>query len=245
MTERATGGRPVDEIGTSDAPQRASHPGLVVEPTDPDHPAVAALLAEARTLYPVDEHLAPGLPISGDHILNPDWHGDVAPPPPREAAVLIALGPSASGELGVVLTERAGHLAAHAGQVALPGGKLEPGETPAMAALREAEEEVALPPAAVRPLGLVEPYLTRTGFMVVPVLALLTERAVLRPHPGEVSDIFLAPWVRVMDAAFRSEEVYTLEGRPRRFYQTMVGERCVWGVTAGIFKVVSERLYRP
>ncbi len=81
--------------------------------------------------------------------------------------------------------------------------------------------------------------------MVVPVLALLTQRVVLRPHPGEVSEVFLAPWARVMDDAFRAERIYTLEGRSRRFYETMVGDKSVWGVTAGIFKVVSERLYRP
>ncbi len=129
----------MDEIVDDAATEKGGGTGLVVEPHDPADPAVVAIMESARSLHAVDDHLAPGVPISGDHILNPDWHGDNAPPPPREAAVLIALGTNAEGELGVVLTERATHLSAHAGQVALPGGKLEAGETPAMAALREAE----------------------------------------------------------------------------------------------------------
>ncbi|WP_226575051.1 NUDIX hydrolase [Acuticoccus sediminis] len=254
MNERSHDGERIADVDDGDAiadvveeAAEDAAPGapLVVEPHDPADPAVARLVERARLLHDPWARLSPDAPISGDHVLNPDWHGDETPPPPREAAVLIALAANAAGELGVILTERASHLSAHAGQVALPGGKIEKGETPTMAALREAEEEVELPPGAVEPLGIFEAYLTRTNYIVVPVLALVRERVTLRPHPGEVSEVFLAPWSRVMDAAYRHERSYELEGRRRRFYETMVGDKSVWGVTAGIFKVVSERLYGP
>lgn len=215
---------------------------VTILPYDEADPAVADVVARARDMHPPEHPLAPDLPLVGDHILNPGWHGEDEPPP-REAAVLLALGKSPTGELSVILTERAAHLSAHAGQVALPGGKLEAGETPAQAAIREAQEEIDLPPSAVLPIGVAEGYLTRTGFVVVPVLALVTAPAVLRPDPGEVADIFIAPWRRVMDAAHRRELSHHFEGRPRRFYEIMVGDKRVWGVTAGIFKHVSDRLY--
>ena len=216
---------------------------VTILPPDPDDPALKDVLNRARHMHPPEHPLAPDVPLVGAHILTPDWHGGADEPPPREAAVLLALGRSATGELSVILTERAAHLSAHAGQVALPGGKLEAGETPSQAALREAQEEVHLPPSAVSPIGVAEGYLTRTGFIVIPVLGLIKSPAVLRPDPSEVADIFIAPWQRVMDAAHRRELSHHFEGRPRRFYEIMVGDKRVWGVTAGIFKHVSDRLY--
>ncbi|WP_420391708.1 NUDIX hydrolase [Acuticoccus sp.] len=216
---------------------------LRIHAPDLKRPDVAELLKRAATLRPPEGVLPADAPVFGDHLLNPHLAAPRDEPPPREAAVLVALGDGADGELCVVLTQRAAHLSAHAGQVALPGGKIEPGETPSAAAVREAHEEVALPPAALRVLGLTDPYLTRTGYFIVPVIALVTRPVVLRPEPGEVADAFVAPWHRVMDAAHRRELVIDRDGAPRRFYETMVGERRVWGVTAGIFKLVSERLY--
>ena len=234
-------GEIVDDLAGTETTEDGTE--AVIGPHDPSDPELIDLLERARgVLRPPLDPLARDAPVFGDHTFNPDmstWTGK----PPRHAAVLIALGTSESGELSVVLTERAAHLSSHAGQVALPGGKIEAGETPSMAATREAEEEVALLRQAVRPIGLCDPYLTRTGFLVVPVLALVDERTVLRPHPGEVAEAFVAPWTRLMDSAHRRELTATYQGRPRRFYETMVGEKRVWGVTAGIFKLVSERLY--
>lgn len=219
---------------------------LTIHPADPSHPCVADLMARAARLTPAGtQDAAPDLPLVGDHTANPSLakETEAVAAGARPAAVLIAIGTDAAGTLSVILTERAGHLAKHAGQVALPGGKLERGETPTIAALREAHEEVALPPAAVHPLAMTEQYLTRTGFVVVPVIGLVTRRTVLRPDPGEVAEAFLAPLSRVLDAAHRRERQMEWKGRPRTVYEVMVGDKRVWGVTAGIFKLVSERLY--
>lgn len=235
-----------DVVDDLDGAQRSRAGGcLDIHPARPDDPDVADILTRAGRLHRALEPLSPDLPVFGDHDLNPDVPRRTNGGPVRQAAVLIALARDTRGVLSVVLTERAAHLSDHAGQVALPGGKIETGETPTMAATREAEEEVALPPDAVRSLGLFDAYLTRTGFLVVPVLALVTRPVTLKPEPGEVAAAFAAPWSLVMDAAERRQIAVDRDGTTRRFYETMVGERRVWGVTAGIFKMASERLYAP
>ncbi len=113
-------------------------------------------------------------PDTGDHILNPDlppyarWQG-----PPRDAAVLIGIVERDTG-LSVVLTQRTGHLKAHAGQVAFPGGKIDPTDAgPVDAALREADEEIGLAPSKVETLGTLAPYLTGSGYKIIPVIGKL------------------------------------------------------------------------
>jgi len=121
---------------------------------------------------------APGAPLAnpqGDHSLDPNPDAVRPALPYRSAAVLVPVIARERG-LHIVLTQRAAHLRDHSGQVAFPGGKIEPGDPdPAAAALREAGEEIGLSPDAVRVLGYLDPYLSATGFLVVPVVALVAE----------------------------------------------------------------------
>lgn len=221
----------------------AAGEGLSVGPPE-DTRELAAILAAAARLAPVD--LAPDETLRhGDHLLNPDLAPRAGDPAPRRAAVLIALAADAAGDLCVVFTERAAHLSAHPGQISLPGGRIEPRESAAEAAVREAFEEVALPPAAVRPLGLGDPYATRTGFLVIPVLALVVRPAVLAPDRAEVAAAFTVPFRNALSAAHRREATFVRDGVTRRFYETTFAGRRIWGATAGILKLVAERLEIP
>lgn len=182
---------------------------------------------------------------TGDHILNPDlppyarWEG-----PPRDAAVLIGILERPDGP-NVVLTLRTGHLKSHAGQVAFPGGKIDPTDKgPVEAALREADEEIGLPPAMVEPLGNLAPYLTGSGYRVVPVVAAIRETALFRANPDEVEAVFEVPLRFLMDPANHQKLSRDWQGRRRYFYAMPYGERYIWGVTAGIIRSLYDTVYR-
>ncbi len=160
----------------------------------------------------------------------------------RPAAVLCGLVERAGG-LSVVLTRRARHLRHHAGQIAFPGGKVEPGDPDeTAAALRESQEEVGLGPAHVRVLGRLDSYLTVTGFRVTPVVGLV--RPGWRPllDPSEVDLVFEAPLDFLMDPANCARHSYLREGRRRHYYAMPWGEHYIWGATAGMLKGLSDRL---
>ncbi|MEM8664611.1 MAG: CoA pyrophosphatase [Pseudomonadota bacterium] len=218
-----------------DEEQRA----LTVQPVRGDDPALVDFVWRARRL---SFDPAVTLPAYGDHLLNPELApGDGHKP--RTAAVLFALSTDEAGNLSLILTERAAHLSAHAGQIALPCGKIEPGESAVAAALREAREEVALPPEALSVVGVAPSYLTRTGFLVFPVLAVVDKGATLAPDPGEVACAFLAPYRHVMTLTNHRKVEVVREGWPRTYVEVMVGRRRVWGVTAGILRLIHEKLY--
>lgn len=179
----------------------------------------------------------------GDHSLDPDGSAVVPPPPHRRAAVLVPIVTRAAG-LHLVLTQRAAHLRDHSGQIALPGGKIDPAETPREAALREANEEIGLDPAAVRPLGYLDPYLSATGFLVNPMIGLVDPAAHFRPNPAEVAEIFEVPLPFLMDRERYQLRSREWQGRTRYFYALPFGERMIWGVTAGILNNMRERLSR-
>nr|WP_295238224.1 CoA pyrophosphatase [uncultured Brevundimonas sp.] len=161
----------------------------------------------------------------------------------RPAAVLIPIVARPEGAT-VLLTRRADTLARHTGQIAFPGGRLDPGETAVQAALREADEEVALDPSAVEVLGLSDAYETGTGFLVTPVIGWLGEAPVTTPSPDEVAEVFETPWDFLMDAANHRRDFYDLDEGLRRWFWAMPwGERYIWGVTAGILKALHVRLY--
>jgi len=176
-----------------------------------------------------------------DFDLNPGF--DLGPRELRPAAVLIPLIERPEG-VSVLLTRRADTLTKHSGQIAFPGGRLDPGETAVEAALREAQEEVALDPAVVEILGLGDAYETGTGFLITPVVGWLVEPPVVAPSEAEVADIFETPWDFLMDAANHRRDFLDMADGDRRWFWAMPWEdRYIWGVTAGVIRALRVRLY--
>jgi 8-oxo-dGTP pyrophosphatase MutT (NUDIX family) len=158
----------------------------------------------------------------------------------KPAAVLVPVVRRAEG-LALVLTERSAELSTHAGQVAFPGGRIEPGEAAGAAALREAQEEIGLSPLQVEPIGFLPPYFSGTGFRVQPLVALVSPEARFSPDPGEVARVFEVPLALVLDPArYRKGEIFW-RGRERSFYILDYPEAYIWGVTAGIMRNFAER----
>ncbi|MCJ2096263.1 MULTISPECIES: CoA pyrophosphatase [unclassified Methylobacterium] len=179
----------------------------------------------------------------GDHSLDPDGSAVIPPPPHRRAAVLVPVVFRPAGPR-LVLTQRAANLRDHSGQVALPGGKIDPADPgPADAALREAHEEIGLPPDSVRLLGYLDPYLSGTGFLVTPVIGVVGPEATFTPNPTEVADVFEVPLAVLMDRDRYVLHARVWQGRPRRYYAVTFEDRLIWGVTAGILNNLRERLY--
>lgn len=212
------------------SPHRLAAPGA--------RPLLEARLAER--LDPLAERTLDQ--ISSDYDFEPDPYL-----PPLEtltpAAVLVGLIERPYG-FSVLLTTRLDTLRRHAGQIAFPGGRCDEGETPWQTALREAEEEVALAPDLVSPVGLSTPYRTGTGYLITPVVAFIEEGFRLAPNPDEVADIFETPFAFLMDAA--NHEVHEREmptGGRRRFYAMTHDERFIWGATAGMLRILSHRLF--
>ena len=160
----------------------------------------------------------------------------------RPAAVLCALRPGPDG-WHVVLTQRAQHLKQHAGQVAFPGGKIDPTDPSVeAAALREADEEIGLAPGQVRVIGALDPYLTSTGFRVTPVVAWIDGPWTPIPDPSEVETVFEPPLDFLMDPANRQRHHHDRNGYRRYYYAMPWQGRYIWGATAGMLKGLSDRL---
>lgn len=192
-------------------------------------------------LIPVSGWSMDGAPVRSDYDLNPGAR--TGERPLRPAAVLIPIIARPEGAT-VLLTRRSDSLASHTGQVAFPGGRLDPGETAVQAALREAFEEVALDPAVVEVLGIGDAYETVTGFLVTPVIGWLAEPPSVTASPDEVAEVFEVPWDFLMDPANHRRDSYELEGQPRRWFWTMpFEERYIWGATASILRGLCARLY--
>jgi 8-oxo-dGTP pyrophosphatase MutT (NUDIX family) len=194
---------------------------------------LAARLAEALTRAPTDAEP----PIPGDPILDHDGE-------PMPAAVLIAITDRA--EPGVLLTRRTEGLSRHAGQVAFPGGRIDPGDADAVAAaLREAEEEIALPAQAVEVIGAADPYRTITGFTVTPVLGVVPPDLPLIAQPGEVAAIFEPPLAFLLDPANREWRDMPWRGGVRRVMELNWQGHRIWGATAAMIVNLSRRLSWP
>ncbi len=183
------------------------------------------------------------LPASGEHTVTPEIAAIVQNDPPRPAAVLIPV--VAREEPTVLLTQRSASLSTHAGQISFPGGKLDPADPdPLATALREAHEEVGLDPGFADPLGFLEPYLSGTGFRIVPVVALVSPAFEITINPAEVDEAFEVPLDFLMTPENHARHSREWKGIMRSFYAMPYGERYIWGVTAGILRVLYERLYR-
>ena len=160
----------------------------------------------------------------------------------RRAAVLCGLR-QRDGRLHVILTHRATHLRHHAGQIAFPGGRIDPTDpSPGHAALREAEEEIGLDPAAVRVLGTLDEYLTSTGYRVTPVVGVVPPGFEPRPDPAEVDRVFEPPLDFLMDPANRLRHHHDRNGYRRYYYAIPWEGHYIWGATAGMLKGLSDRL---
>jgi 8-oxo-dGTP pyrophosphatase MutT (NUDIX family) len=186
---------------------------------------------------------APEAVARSDDDLNPDLKA-IDPLKARRAAAVLVPVVLHEPELTVLLTQRTDHLASHAGQVAFPGGKIEPREDALAAALRETREETGLDQSYIEPIGFLDAYLTRTSFHVVPVVALVKPGFVLVPHEGEVAAVFEVPLRFLMSQENHARHSREWQGKQRYFYAMPYGERYIWGATAGMIMNLYDRLYR-
>ncbi|MEL6785185.1 MAG: CoA pyrophosphatase [Pseudomonadota bacterium] len=188
--------------------------------------------------------------FGGDDRLNAEFAADMKNRTFKKAAVLIGVF-EREGEARILLTKRTEKLKSHSGQIAFPGGKLDAGETGVEAALREAQEEVGLGPDHARVLGEFGTYYSGSGYAIHPVVAHLTGPLVWQPNPDEVAETFEVPLAFLMDqrnhqteSRFWNEKeifFYAMPYEDRRVAPPV--ERRIWGVTAGIIRMVQERLY--
>lgn len=184
----------------------------------------------------------PPTALPGDHALNPDAEPKEQPAP---AAVLV---PVIDRPLGLTLlfTRRTEHLAVHAGQISFPGGRTEPADVgPEETALRECKEEIGLDRKYARVLGNLSGYITRTGFRITPVVALIGTTFTPTLDPHEVAEAFEAPLDFFLDPANHQQCSREFEGTMRKFYAMPYGDRYIWGATAGILINLYNFLVRP
>jgi 8-oxo-dGTP pyrophosphatase MutT (NUDIX family) len=158
----------------------------------------------------------------------------------KPAAVLIAI--TDRPQPGVILTVRREEMRTHAGQVAFPGGRTDPGEDAVTAALRETHEELLLDPQKVEIVGTMEPYRTVTGFIVSPVIGIVPAGLPLTPHEHEVADWFEAPLDFLLDPANQVRRSALFQGRERHYYEINWNGRRIWGATAAMIVNLSRRL---
>ena len=177
----------------------------------------------------------------GDHQVAKNMADILADKPFRPAAVLMPI--VAHDAPTFLLTRRASSLATHSGQVAFPGGRIDEGDSdPADAAMREAMEEIGLAREFITPLGYLEPYLSGTGFRIVPVVALVRPGFRLRLNPSEVVDAFEVPFDFLMSPDNHLRHNREWRGLIRSYYAMPYGEHYIWGATAGMIRRLYERL---
>jgi 8-oxo-dGTP pyrophosphatase MutT (NUDIX family) len=179
----------------------------------------------------------------GHGIELPGLRTDAAFAPPgevRPAAVLI--GVTDRAEPGVLLTHRPVDMRQHAGQIAFPGGKLDPGEDAIAAALRETHEELGINPSEINVIGATDRFITGTGYDITPVLGVMPADLEVVPNPLEVSDWFEAPLRFIFDPANRVRKKAVYRGRAREYTEIEWQGHRIWGVTAAIIENLSSRL---
>ena len=179
----------------------------------------------------------------GDLDLNPEVWLRAGVNATRPAAVLVPI--IDRSEPTVLLTLRTVALASHAGQVAFPGGKIDPAdESPVAAALREASEETGLASTLIEPIGYLDLYLTFSGFRILPTVARVKPDFTLVLNPQEVTEAFEVPLKFLMMPANHQRETRDWNGFARDYYAIPYQNRYIWGITAGILRNLYERVYR-
>ncbi len=180
---------------------------------------------------------------SSDFDLNPEFKNQLPEGRKLRAASVLVPVIERNGALSVILTKRASQLKHHAGQVAFPGGKVEAGETSEAAALREAYEEIGLPPRAVQVIGSLDIHETVTSFSITPFIA-QTESFVPVLNTGEVEELFEVP----LDFLMRTENMQVQgrnwQGRRRQYYTIPYGPYYIWGATARMIKALADKVAR-
>jgi 8-oxo-dGTP pyrophosphatase MutT (NUDIX family) len=160
----------------------------------------------------------------------------------KPAAVLVPI--IDRSEPTVLLTLRTAELASHAGQVAFPGGKIDPNDaSPVAAALREATEEIGLAPVLIEPIGYLDLYLTFSGFRILPTVARVKPDFTLTLNPWEVTETFEVPLDFLMTPANHQRKTRDWQGIARDYYAMQFENRYIWGITAGILRNLYERVY--
>jgi 8-oxo-dGTP pyrophosphatase MutT (NUDIX family) len=193
---------------------------------------LAERLAQALTTR---EHIPPML-AGDDREATIDPSSRLIP-----AAVLVAI--TDRDEPGVILTQRTEHMRRHAGQIAFPGGRVDPDDSDAIAAaLREAEEEIGLPRSSVEVIGAADTYRTITGFDVTPVIGVIAPDLPLTPQPAEVASVFEAPLAFLLNDANHVEASVEFQGSVRHYYEINWEDRRIWGATAAMIVNLSRRL---
>jgi 8-oxo-dGTP pyrophosphatase MutT (NUDIX family) len=184
------------------------------------------------------------IPLSGDQGNDRMLEIVAREQPIRPAAVLIAVVDRP--EPTVLLTQRSAHLNDHAGQISFPGGKIDPTDaSPLDAALREADEEVGLEREFIDPVGYLDLYGTAFGFRILPTVARVRPGFTLRVSAAEVDDVFEVPLAFLMNPANHQIHSKEFRGIERLYYAMPYEERYIWGATAGILRVLYERIYLP
>ena len=172
-------------------------------------------------------------PLAGD---LPDLRAKAS----TRAAVLIAI--TDRDDPGMILTERQERMRTHAGQIAFPGGRAEPGEQAVDTALRESFEELALAPADVEVVGQLEAYGTVTGYAITPVIGVIPPGLPLESHQAEVAAWFEAPLSHLLDPNNQRKEYAVFGGRERHYWVIQWRDKRIWGATAAILVNLARRL---
>jgi 8-oxo-dGTP pyrophosphatase MutT (NUDIX family) len=179
----------------------------------------------------------------GDHRFNPELRRFIVRDGLRNAAVLVPVVDH-KGSASVILTKRTEKLRNHSGQVAFPGGSIDPSDASAEdAALRETEEEIGLDRGFIEVIGRLPDYVSGSGFRVAPILGIVRPGFLLTLNADEVDDAFEVPLAFLMNEANHSRERREWQGHMRNYYEMPYNDHYIWGLTAGIIRMLYEQFY--